>query len=95
MPESPKNSKSYPTLYLDWDDKYELPESGEMAVKFKKTSETNSKGKEGEHQSVTLEIREICSVKSGKKREDEDDSEDGGKALDKLKQEADESEDYD
>ena len=85
--------KSYPMLYLDWDDTYDLPDSGEILLKFKKTSESTSKDKRGEHQSVTLEIREICAVKSGKKTA-KDEDEDGGKALDKLRDEVDESEDY-
>lgn len=93
MAHHPKSEKSYPSLYLDWDDKYDLPESGEMTVKFEKTNETNTKDKEGNRQSVTLKILEICCVESKKEEEeDKDESEDGGKALDKLMEEAEDAE---
>lgn len=95
MPEMEHGEKSYPNLYLDWGNKYELPESGELTVKFRKTSETMSKDKSGERQSVTLEIREICGVKAGGKKSEKDEDEDGGKALDKLREEVEDSEDYD
>ncbi len=97
MPEKmPMHKKSYPTLYLDWDKKYDLPDSGELTVKFVKTNENNSKDKNGEHQSVTLEIREICSVEGKESKKEEDDEEESGsEALDRLKKETDDSEDYD
>jgi hypothetical protein len=49
----------YPSLYLDWDGKYDLPEEGEMTVKFKRRSVTNSERDGKKHQSVELEILSI------------------------------------
>jgi hypothetical protein len=84
--EVPSSSKEvfYPTVHLEWDTDYNLPESGEMVVKFKKTRETVTT-REGEDKKfeVTLELHEILDVKSMKtdKDEEDDSSED---ALDKL-----------
>jgi hypothetical protein len=100
MPEmatSPSSEKHYPSLYLDWDSDYKLPDSGTMVIKFNKTSESNSKSKGSKpRQSVTLEITSIESVKGGKS---ESKDEDTGAALDRLKKEVeseseDESENY-
>lgn len=102
MPEmqtSPGGEKHYPSLYLDWDSDYKLPDSGTMVVKFNKTSESNSKSKGAKpRQSVTLEITSIESVKGGKSKPASED-EDTSSALDRLKKEVeskaeDESEDY-
>lgn len=85
MPKENKNKKYYPTLYLDWDSDYELPESGEMTIKFRKNSETTRKDSDGKtSQNVSLDILSIESVEEG-----EDDSEDAkvsnrGDELDKL-----------
>jgi len=90
MPEmamSPSKDKHYPSLYLDWDSDYELPESGTMVIKFEKVSESNSKGKNSKpHQSVTLEIKSIESVKGGKSKSDSKEEETGD-VLDRLKKE--------
>lgn len=77
------SDKHYPTLFLEWEDDYELPESGKMTVKFKKNSETNTKGGKEvpSMQRVELEITSIESVSAGKK----DKEESSGDALDKLK----------
>jgi len=85
-----EDEKHYPTLYLEWDEKYDLPDSGTMTVKFKKNSETNTKRKGEEHQTVSLDILEITSVKGKKSIAPE---EDPGDVLDRLKDEA-EGEDY-
>lgn len=91
---SKPDEKYYPTLYLDWDDDYELPESGTMVVKFIRTRETNTTEKSGKKtQSVSLDIKKIVSVK-GDKPKMEDEEEDSGKVLDKLKEESDDGEDY-
>lgn len=62
------NDTHYPSLYLVWDDNYELPESGTMTVRFKKRTETNRKDKDGMHQSVDLDITEIVEVGENKKK---------------------------
>lgn len=79
-----KNKKHYPSLYLTWDSEYDLPDSGEMTIKFKKNSETTRRTSDGEKsQDVSLDILSIESVEEG------DDSEDTkvsnrGEELDKL-----------
>ncbi len=85
--ESPKSDeKHYPSLYLDWENDYDLPDSGTMTVKFKKVSENKSKNRDGKKSfSVTLEVMEITDVK-GKKAKGDDDV-DPGDHLDKLKKE--------
>lgn len=88
MPATPeKREKYYPCLYLDWEEKYNLPESGEMTVRFRKKSETNRTGDRGTSQSVELEIREILDVEADKVSKK--DRENGSEALDKYKKELD------
>jgi len=85
----------YPSLYLEWEDDYELPESGTLTVTFKRRSETNRKDAKGKtSQSVELEILSIEDVEKGKveKKSARKESEE---AIDKLAKEAgDEDEDY-
>jgi len=73
----------YPSIYLEWDDKYDLPDSGTMVIKFKKNSETNRKTKDKETQEVSLDILEITSVKGGGPKEEKS----TGDHLDKLRKE--------
>lgn len=85
MPEKmPSKEKYYPCLFLDWDEKYDLPAEGVMEVRFRKKSETNREDDRGTHQSVELEIREILDVES---EADEDMEESGGDALDRYRNE--------
>jgi hypothetical protein len=84
--EAKKKEKYYPSLYLDWEDDYELPESGVMEVRFKKRSETNRSQDGKTTQSVEIEIREILEVTPDKKAKSE--SESGEKALDRYRDEA-------
>jgi len=82
-----KDGPHYPSLYLEWNNDYDLPDSGTMTVKFKKVSESNSKDRDGKkRQNVTLDIISIESVKGGKPAEKKGD-EDSGDHLDKLKDE--------
>jgi len=83
-PTSPSEDKHYPCLYLDWDEKYELPDSGTMTIRFRKKSETNREDDRGTHQSVELEIREIVDVEADKKSRKE---KSGSEALDEYKKE--------
>jgi len=79
-----KNKKYYPSLYLTWDSKYDLPDSGEMTVKFRKNSETTRKDRDGEEsQDVSLDILSIESVEEGEEP-GETNEEDRGDALDKI-----------
>lgn len=66
----------YPSLHMEWDDSYNLPDSGEMTVKFRKVSETNSKHGGKSRQSVTLDIISIEDVKKGKAKASDDEDED-------------------
>ena len=76
--------KYYPQVSLQWDKPYDLPESGEMTVKFKKTSETNSKGLDGKTtQRVELDLTSIESVEAGETEDAEEES--TGDRLDKAK----------
>lgn len=84
-----KNEKYYPSLYLDWDDKYDLPDSGTMTVKFRKTSETNTtRSGEKSRQSVSLDILEITDTKAEKVSDKESKEESGEEALDRHMDEA-------
>lgn len=77
-----KNKKYYPSLYLTWDSKYDLPDSGEMTIKFRKSSETTRKDRNGdESQDVSLDILSIESVEEGKEEKVE---ESRGDSLDRL-----------
>lgn len=58
--------KNYPRLHLQWDKKYDLPDDGEMTVRFHKCSETNTEGDNGTSQSVELDILTIEDVKAEK-----------------------------
>lgn len=72
----------YPSLYLDWDSDYQLPDEGEMTVHFKKRSQTTRKEKDKTKQTVELDIVEILDVEStGAEAEEES----GGKALDRYR----------
>lgn len=89
-------SKYYPTLHLDWDNEYDLPDSGTMEVTFNKTSESKSTHNGKTRYSVTLEIKSIEEV-SKKSGDDEDagesePDESTGDRLDRMAKEADEEE---
>jgi len=74
----------YPTLYLEWDDKYELPASGKMLVCFNRRSQTDRVDSDGDtHQSVELDITSIEDVKADK----EDKSDKRGDMMDKYRDE--------
>lgn len=64
---SDKNGVYYPTLYLDSKDEKlcELPDSGTMTIQFEKVRWEESKSKDGERYSCTIEVQKIVSVDSG------------------------------
>jgi hypothetical protein len=77
-----REEKYYPCLYLEWDDKYDLPDSGILTVRFVKTSETNRVDRDKEKsQSVSLEIHSIERVEADTKKKDEPSREE---EIDKL-----------
>lgn len=74
----------YPSLYLNGVE-VDLPDGGEITLKFKKLSETKSTRDGKTDFSCELEIHEIVGVKArSKKKAPRDESED---ALDKLREE--------
>lgn len=83
MEGSPDGEQHFPSLFLEWDDKYDLPESGTMTVKFKRRSEKNEKTRDGkQRQSVELDITQIENVEANE--EEPEKEEDSGEALDKA-----------
>jgi hypothetical protein len=75
--------KMWPNLHLEWPSDYDLPESGEMTVTFKKTGENKSKDRNGKTRyTVDLEIKTIESVEAGEE-EGESEEESGSDALDR------------
>ncbi len=88
-PREDKEKTYYPSLYLSGKE-LNLPDSGEIILKFKKVSESTSTREGKSDYSCELEIHQIVSVKAdAKKRASRDDSED---ALDKLREEAEDGE---
>ena len=84
MSKEDKNKKHYPSLYLTWDSEYDLPESGEMTIKFQKNSETTRTDRNGDKsQDVSLDILSIESVEA-MEEPGESKEEDRGEAIDKL-----------
>jgi hypothetical protein len=86
--DSPKGTpeKYYPSISLEWDEPYNLPESGTMTVAFKRTSETNSKRPDGKtSQRVELDLTSIKGVEADEPEADDNDEEETGEILDKAK----------
>jgi hypothetical protein len=53
----------YPTFHYDGKKELDLPDEGEMTIKFRKVSSTSSVNKEGEHRyACTIEVRSVCDV---------------------------------
>jgi hypothetical protein len=81
----------YPTIRLESHDDPELPDEGELTIKFHKThEEVRNKDKPNEVYACTLEVLHLVKVKGskGKPAESHDES---GSALDKLMQEKEEA----
>lgn len=95
---SPEITKSdeeivYPSLFFEWEKDYGLPKSGEMLVRFKKRSETNTERNGEKRQTVELEILEILDVKKKGRDDDDEEDEDRHKILDRLREEVEAEED--
>lgn len=93
IPTGPMSDESadqmhYPHVTLEWDESYDLPESGMITFKFKKASETNNpKPKSGQpKQIVELDLTSLESVEESEPEESEDD--DSGEVLDKAAKKA-------
>jgi hypothetical protein len=78
----------YPHVTLEWDENYELPESGTITFKFKKASETNNpKPKPGQpKQRVELDLTSIEDVEEAEA--EDNDEEETGEVLDKAAKKA-------
>jgi len=60
----------YPTFHYDGKKELDLPDEGEMTIKFRKVSSTSSVNKSGEHRyACTIEVQSICDVEGA---DDED-----------------------
>src|SRR6267142_2942123 len=58
-----KRSPDYPTFHYDGKEELNLPDKGEITVRFRKVSETSSVTKAGEHRyACTIEVQAICDV---------------------------------
>lgn len=79
-----KDETVYPSLYLEWEQPYNFPDSGTMTVKFKKRSEENRKHGDKTMQRVELDITEITDTVAGKENRKEKDEESTGDVLDKA-----------
>lgn len=84
MEDDMEEEEHYPSLYIEGDKDYGLPDSGVMTVRFKKCCETNTKTEDSLRQAVTLDIVEIMDVKETKSDKEKPSRED---ELDKLKAE--------
>lgn len=88
------SSPIFPTLFLDGGSELaDIPESGTMVVKFKRSSLSVSKREDETRVNVALEIPCICEIMPGPKEERESKSEDVLDAL--LKEAVSESEERD
>jgi len=76
------DKKMYPTLHLEWPTDYNLPEAGELTIKFVKKGESKSKRGSKPLYTVDLEIKSIESVEEDEVEEDETE-ESGSEALDR------------
>jgi len=72
----------YPTLFLEWDESYDLPDSGTATIEFEVTSRTDDT-KNGKY-SVSIDVKKILSVKADKAAAKESPED----RLDRLKAEA-------
>jgi len=62
-PSSGEREPDYPSFHYSGKKELELPDEGEMTIKFKKVSETSSVNKQGEHRyACTIEVQAICHV---------------------------------
>lgn len=86
--EGQKREPDYPAFRYEGIKELDLPDEGEMTVKFRKVSETSSVDKKGvHHYACTIEVQAICDVE-GEEEPDEmyDDKAKGTEdALDAIK----------
>lgn len=82
------DDKHYPTLYLEWEESYDLPKEGILVAKYRTVRESSSKPKDGkERHSLDLEILEIKDAKPSKKSKSKSE-ESADEALDRLRKES-------
>lgn len=83
-----KGEKYYPCLYVDGDSELsKLPDSGTMTVQFAIKRRTQTKGSDGDSNSVEIEVQKILDVAKVKKSESVEDDDERSSALDKAKSE--------
>jgi len=84
-----KREPDYPTFHYEGKEDLDLPEEGEMTIKFRKVSSTSSVNKKGEHRyACTIEVQSVCDVE-GEEEPDEmysaGSSKESGDALDEIR----------
>lgn len=68
---NPNSGPDYPNFHYEGAKELDLPDEGEMTIKFRKTSETSSVDKSGKHfYSCTIEVQSICDVEGGEVDDD-------------------------
>lgn len=86
---SDKREPDYPSFHYDGEKELDLPDEGEMTIRFRKVSSTSSVNKQGEHRyACTIEVQAICDVE-GEEEPDEmysDKAKGTEDALDALKE---------
>lgn len=95
--ESPESDEMmmYPSLYLEWEKPYNLPDEGTMTVRFKKTR--SSEDKKNDRYTEDVDVIEILSVKGSGKSDKKSSMDEASDALDKIRDEVkeeSEEEDY-
>lgn len=71
-PVAAQRGPDYPSFHYEGPKELDLPDEGELTIKFRKTSETSSVDKSGKHwYACCIEVQSICDVEG----EDEDEVE--------------------
>ena len=73
----------YPSLFLEGKEEFDLPDEGELTIRFKKTGSSKKERRGGTKYTVDLDVLELVKVAKGKKEPPK-----GEEELDKLKEEA-------
>lgn len=79
------SEKCYPCFYIESDKEIELPESGEMEIKFRVKSETTSRVNGKERCSYTIEVVAILEAEGAEGEEEENGNGNGVERLDGMK----------
>jgi hypothetical protein len=85
MPSLPeKDDVHYPSFHVESDEKLDIPEEGEMTIKYKKVSSAHSERNGNEHYSCTIEVLGIVSTDGKKVKSPAKSGNEAESALDDL-----------